>query len=174
MPEAIVVGIDIAKQTFDAAFGVTGRIGTFANDDAGHDAFVAKLFGMTVDLIVMEATGGLERDLACMLQATGSRDCPCRRLVVILAQRMGITGTPTGDFHPISSCPCRAYTGIEPPFFFRRGDVPAKRSSMRHTTEIPRLEHEAKPGHEKIARAMDGKDRTIGQGLAGPDRLRPA
>ncbi|MEW5891403.1 MAG: IS110 family transposase [Pseudomonadota bacterium] len=71
MSETIVVGIDIAKQTFDAAIGVAGSIETFANDDAGYDAFVTKLTGMTVDLVVMEATGGLERDLACMLQAAG-------------------------------------------------------------------------------------------------------
>lgn len=71
MPEAIVVGIDIAKQTFDAAIGIDGNIETFANDDVGHDALLAKLSGQTVDLIVMEATGGLERDLACALQANG-------------------------------------------------------------------------------------------------------
>ena len=34
MPESIVIGIDIAKQTFDAALGVSGSIKTFANDDA--------------------------------------------------------------------------------------------------------------------------------------------
>lgn len=71
MPEAIVVGIDIAKQTFDAAIGVGGSIETFANDDASHDAFLSKLAGVTVDLIVMEATGGLERDLACACQVAG-------------------------------------------------------------------------------------------------------
>jgi transposase len=71
MPETIVVGIDIAKQTFDAAIGITGNIKTFANDDGGHDALVTEMAGLNVDLIVMEATGGLERDLACMLQATG-------------------------------------------------------------------------------------------------------
>ena len=71
MPEAIVVGIDIAKQTFDAAIGIGGRIETFANDDVGHDGFVSKLAGQPVGLIVMEATGGLERDLACVLQAAG-------------------------------------------------------------------------------------------------------
>lgn len=71
MPEPLVIGIDIAKQTFDAAIGVAGSIDTFANDHGGHDAFVAKLAGVTVDLIVMEATGGLERDLACTLQAAG-------------------------------------------------------------------------------------------------------
>lgn len=71
MPETIVVGIDIAKQTFDAAIGIGGNIETFANDDAGHDALLARLAGVAVDLIVMEATGGLERDLACALQAAG-------------------------------------------------------------------------------------------------------
>jgi len=39
-----------------------------------------------------------------------SRVCPCRRLVVIVVHNVDIPGTPTGDFHPISSCPCRAYT----------------------------------------------------------------
>ena len=70
MPEPIVVGIDIAKRTFDAAIGLGGSIETFANDEAGHTAFVTKLADHAIDLIVMEATGGLERDLACHLQAT--------------------------------------------------------------------------------------------------------
>lgn len=71
MPEQIVIGIDVAKQTFDAAIGLGGSIETFANDDGGHDGLLAKLVGSVVDLIVMEATGGLERDLACALQAAG-------------------------------------------------------------------------------------------------------
>lgn len=72
MPESTVVGIDIAKQTFDASIGVGGSIETFANDDGGYDALLAKLSGgPTIDLVVMEATGGLERDLACALQAAG-------------------------------------------------------------------------------------------------------
>ena len=71
MSDPIVIGIDIAKQTFDAALGVAGSIETFANTDEGHDALIARLAGATVDLVVMEATGGLERDLACALQASG-------------------------------------------------------------------------------------------------------
>lgn len=71
MPEPIVVGIDIAKQTFDAAIGLAGTIKTYANDDDGFDALLAELAGRAVDLIVMEATGGLERDLACACQAAG-------------------------------------------------------------------------------------------------------
>lgn len=38
-----------------------------------------------------------------------SRPGPCLRLVVILAAR-GKSGTPTGDFHPITSRPCWAHT----------------------------------------------------------------
>ena len=71
MPESIVVGVDIAKKTFDAAFGCTGNIHSFLNDDAGHEALIDALVGRTVDLIVMEATGGLELHLACALQAAG-------------------------------------------------------------------------------------------------------
>ena len=71
MPESIVVGIDIAKLSFDAALGVTTDVRTFPNDDAGHEALITALTGQTVELIVMEATGGLERDLACALQAAG-------------------------------------------------------------------------------------------------------
>lgn len=69
--EAIVVGIDVAQRSFDAVLGVAARSETFANDEAGHEALVAALAGRTVELIVMEATGGHERDLACVLQAAG-------------------------------------------------------------------------------------------------------
>lgn len=71
MPEPIVIGIDIAKKTFDAAFGVGGKIKTFANEDSGHDSLIAELASINIDLLLMEATGGLERDLACALQAAG-------------------------------------------------------------------------------------------------------
>lgn len=71
MPEPIVVGVDIAKKTFDAAIGCSGTIHSFSNDDSGHEALIAILADHSVDLIVMEATGGLERPVACTLQATG-------------------------------------------------------------------------------------------------------
>lgn len=71
MPEPIVVGIDIAKLSFDAALGVSAQAQAFSNDDTGHEALITALAGQPVELIVMEATGGLERDLACALQAAG-------------------------------------------------------------------------------------------------------
>ncbi len=45
MPEPIVVGIDIAKLTFDAAWGVTAEVRTFPNDAAGHEALITALAG---------------------------------------------------------------------------------------------------------------------------------
>lgn len=65
------VGIDIAKKTFDVAYGPTGQVESFANAPEGHDALIKRLEGQPVDLIVMEATGGLERALASALHAEG-------------------------------------------------------------------------------------------------------
>ena len=39
-----------------------------------------------------------------------SRPCPCLRLVVIIDSCRIHVGTPTGDFHPITSRPCWAHT----------------------------------------------------------------
>ena len=71
MPESIVIGMDMAKHSFEAALGVGGRIETFTNDDSGHEALLTQLRGEAVELIVMEAAGGLERDLACACQSAG-------------------------------------------------------------------------------------------------------
>lgn len=71
MPESMMVGIDIAKLSFDAALGVSAQAQTFSNDDTGYEALIAALAEQPVELIVMEATGGYERDLACILQAAG-------------------------------------------------------------------------------------------------------
>ena len=43
----------------------------FANDAAGHSALVAELRPLGVGLVVMEATGGYEAELACALQGAG-------------------------------------------------------------------------------------------------------
>lgn len=63
------VGVDLAQQVFEWA--VHGLPGTHAaaNDDAGFEVFLEALKHLRVGLIVMEATGGLERRLAgCLLR----------------------------------------------------------------------------------------------------------
>ena len=69
MSEPLVVGIDIAKDTLEAAWGTQSQ--SFTNDAAGHEALIGQLHGQRVDLIVMEATGGYESACACSLQAAG-------------------------------------------------------------------------------------------------------
>ena len=69
--QSIEVGIDVAKETFDAGFGVGGEICSFGNDDRSFEALQLRLKDFDVRLVVMEATGGYEAQLACALQAGG-------------------------------------------------------------------------------------------------------
>lgn len=67
----LYVGIDVSKDWLDVSFGLE-RLERFANDVAGHDALVNQLNAvMAVELIVLEATGGMEFEVACALQAAG-------------------------------------------------------------------------------------------------------
>ena len=69
--EEIVVGIDVAKAAVEVAFGRFGLRQSFTNDAAGHECLLGALSRFPVAMIVMEATGGLERKLAATLQGAG-------------------------------------------------------------------------------------------------------
>lgn len=71
VPKPIHVGVDVAKDSFDGALGVGGEIASHSNDSAGAEALLLRLREFDVRLIVMEATGGYEAELACALQAAG-------------------------------------------------------------------------------------------------------
>jgi transposase len=71
MPVAFHVGIDVAKETFEAALGVGGHVVSFSNDDPGHEALIVQLKPLGPTLVVLEATGGYEAPLAGALQAAG-------------------------------------------------------------------------------------------------------
>ena len=61
------VGVDMAQQAFEwAVHGVPGTQ-SVPNDEAGFETFVETLKNLRIGLIVMEATGGLERPLAGFL-----------------------------------------------------------------------------------------------------------
>lgn len=65
------VGVDMAQQTFEwALHGVRGTHGA-SNDDSGFQSLLEALKGRRVGLIVVEATGGLERALASFLLRHG-------------------------------------------------------------------------------------------------------
>jgi transposase len=65
------VGIDISKSRLDVAHAPSGLAWGFANDDAGRALLVKRLGEMKPDLVVMEATGGLETSVAATLAEAG-------------------------------------------------------------------------------------------------------
>jgi transposase len=71
--ELIFVGIDVAKATLELALDDSAKTQTLGNDDAGVQALIAQLEALTprVALVLLEATGGLERPAAMALCAKG-------------------------------------------------------------------------------------------------------
>jgi len=68
----VVVGIDVAKAHVDVAvLGAQFDAQRFDNQAEGHSALIAAVKPLEVALVVMEATGGYETELACALQAAG-------------------------------------------------------------------------------------------------------
>ena len=69
---SVVIGIDVAKAHVDvAAIGAVLAGKRFANDTEGQTALVATLAPLRPAVVLMEATGGYEAELACALQAAG-------------------------------------------------------------------------------------------------------
>jgi transposase len=70
MAKFIGAGVDVAKDTLEAAWG-DGQHLSVNNDASGWDALIAAFRAAQVDVVVVEATGGYERKLAYALQAAG-------------------------------------------------------------------------------------------------------
>lgn len=70
MSDEVFIGIDISKARLDVASN-TGEEFSVGNDEAGHEQLCERFRAASPKLIVMEATGGLERDLALQLAAAG-------------------------------------------------------------------------------------------------------
>ena len=69
---SVVVGIDVAKAHVDVSvLDAKLDVQRFDNQTEGHSALTAALKPLGVALVVMEATGGYEAELACSLQAAG-------------------------------------------------------------------------------------------------------
>lgn len=73
MSEPVYVGIDVAKNSFEVA--VTGEVQTLSlsNDEAGHGEVCQLLVPLGPRLVLLEATGGYEQQLALALAAAGLR-----------------------------------------------------------------------------------------------------
>ena len=62
-------GVDVCKQHLDVCLGTTDQ--RAVNDPNGWNELIATFKAASVDLVVVEATGGYERGLVCALQAAG-------------------------------------------------------------------------------------------------------
>ena len=71
MPEPCYVGLDVAKAHVDLATFPSTSATRFSHDDAGLTALVAHVQALTPALIVLEATGGYETDVATALALAG-------------------------------------------------------------------------------------------------------
>ncbi len=67
----IFVGIDISKDTLDLGFRPSGQSVSLAHDEVGITEVMHRLSEAKPQLIVLEATGGLELDLATRLMVAG-------------------------------------------------------------------------------------------------------
>jgi transposase len=73
---SLTVGIDVAKATLEMALSDRHATSSHPNDEAGHTALLARLEqlrvqGTHIALVVLEATGGLEAEVAWALQLAG-------------------------------------------------------------------------------------------------------
>lgn len=74
-PLAVFVGIDISKDRLDVHLRPSGEAFCVPRDGKGLDELSARLAGLSVALIVLEATGGFETTVAAALAGAGLPLC---------------------------------------------------------------------------------------------------
>lgn len=67
----VFVGIDISKSELEVGFFPESATWTLSHDDEGVSELIKRLDGASPALVVMEATGGLERPLQVVLESSG-------------------------------------------------------------------------------------------------------
>jgi len=65
------VGVDVSKQSLDVGIRPGNTLINLTNDEAGHEALLSALKSYSVQLIVLEATGGWEAAIAAKLIQAG-------------------------------------------------------------------------------------------------------
>jgi transposase len=87
----LVVGIDISKARLDVGIVPTSQRWSVPNDPNGLAELACKLSDLSPTLVVMEATGGLERPVRAVLEQSGQRCAVVNpRQVRDFAKAMGI------------------------------------------------------------------------------------
>ena len=71
MSKEVFVGIDVSKAGLDVSLRPSGEHLSFSNDEAGVTELLSRLKPLKPSLVVLEATGGYERQAAVSLAASG-------------------------------------------------------------------------------------------------------
>ena len=71
MSDSVFVGIDVSSQTLEIASSAESKTWQVANDAVGIEQLVSQLGSLKPALVVLEATGGYEFEVACSIQASG-------------------------------------------------------------------------------------------------------
>jgi transposase len=67
----VFVGIDVGKFYVDVALGADGEVRRFKNDDGGIDEILSLFKGLPIGLVVLEASGGYQRQITAALVGAG-------------------------------------------------------------------------------------------------------
>lgn len=104
MSGEVFVGIDVSKERLDVCVLPDSEKAAFENNDEGAEALAGKLAGRGVTLVVLEATGGLERLVVAHLVSKGLAVAVANpRRVRQYAQAAGILAkTDTLDAHVLA------------------------------------------------------------------------
>jgi transposase len=70
-PTTVFVGIDVGKHFVDLAVDGNNEVTRYKNDDEGIEKILKALTGRTIGLVVLEATGGYERQVLASLLGAG-------------------------------------------------------------------------------------------------------
>lgn len=73
MSDPVHVGIDVAKNSVDVTLDAQTPTANLSNDEAGHAQLCQLLGPLAPRLVLLEATGGYEQELALALAAAGLR-----------------------------------------------------------------------------------------------------
>jgi transposase len=80
------IGVDVAKNHFDWAFGFNGRVERIPNTSAGVRRLLKKIDGLEFDSVVLESTGQYER---LLWETLGDEGVPIVRLNPVRVRRFG-------------------------------------------------------------------------------------
>ena len=104
----VFVGIDVSKDRLDVHLRPSGEAFCVLREGKGMDDLVIRLQGLSVALVVLEATGGFEATVAAALAGIGLPLCVVNpRQVRDFARAMGrLAKTDTLDAEPFSPSAC--------------------------------------------------------------------